>query len=168
VVRSRCSDDENLDFGEHGFWESVGVRSFPVVNVLLVEKDVGPRSGPRHWRFRLRKPVASAKPADVNERCGKVADHSVVRSRCSGDENLDFDELGVRANLSASAGSRWWPYCWLTRTLDHGVVHDFGDSAHEPAASAKPADVNKRCGIVADHSVVRSRCSGDEKLEFGE
>jgi hypothetical protein len=52
--------------------------------------------------------------------------------------------------------------------LDHGVAHDFGDSAYEPAAGAKLADVNERCGTVADHSVVRCRCSGDEKLEFGE
>ncbi len=48
------------------------------------------------------------------------------------------------------------------------MVHDFGESAHEPAAGAKPADVTERSGIVADHSVVRSRCSGDENLEFNE
>ena len=48
------------------------------------------------------------------------------------------------------------------------MVHDFGESAPEPAAGAKPAQVNERCGIVADHSVVRSRYSGDENLDFGE
>jgi hypothetical protein len=52
--------------------------------------------------------------------------------------------------------------------LDHGVVHDFGESAHELAAGAKPVDVTERSGIVADHSVVRSRCSGAENLAFGE
>jgi hypothetical protein len=86
------------------------------------------------------EPAAGAKLADVNERCGKVADHSVVRSRCSGAENLDFEETGFRGNRSASAGSGWWPHCWFGRTLDHGVVHDFGDSAYEPAADAKLAD----------------------------
>ncbi len=48
------------------------------------------------------------------------------------------------------------------------MVHDFGESAHEPAACAKPVDVTERSGIVADHSVVRSRCSGAENLEFDE
>ena len=42
---------------------------------------------------------------------------------------------------------------------DHGVVHDFGDSAFEPVASVKPLDLNERCGKVADHSVVRCRVS---------
>jgi hypothetical protein len=61
VVRSLCSGVENLAFIEHGFVESVGVRRFRLVNVLLVEKDVllvktdvGPRSGPRLWRVRPR------------------------------------------------------------------------------------------------------------------
>ena len=48
------------------------------------------------------------------------------------------------------------------------MVHDFGEFAHEPAACAKPVDVTERSGIVADHSVVRSRCSGAKNLEFDE
>ena len=39
---------------------------------------------------------------------------------------------------SLSASSQWWPFCWLRKALDHGVVHDFGESACEPAASAIP------------------------------
>jgi hypothetical protein len=43
--------------------------------------------------------------------------------------------------------------------LDHGVVHDIGESALEPVASVKPVNENVRCGKVADHSVVRCRVS---------
>ncbi len=47
----------------------------------------------------------------------------------------------------------------MRSALDHGVVHDFGVSAFESAAGASPIAVNERWAIVADHSVVRSRCS---------
>ena len=50
----------------------------------------------------------------------------------------------------------------LRVALDHGVVHDIGESAVESAASGKPVDVDGRCGIVADHSVVRWRRSAVE------
>ena len=43
--------------------------------------------------------------------------------------------------------------------MDHGVVHDNGESAFEPVASVKPVNKNVRCGKVADHSVVRCRVS---------
>ncbi len=41
--------------------------------------------------------------------------------------------------------------------MDHGVVHDNGQSPFAPVASVKPVDENVRCGKVADHSVVRCR-----------
>ena len=55
----------------------------------------------------------------------------MVRSWCSGDEQLDSAEHGVWEVVAVCT----FPYCWLVQTLvqtlDHGVVHDFGESAHE-------------------------------------
>ncbi len=40
------------------------------------------------------EPVASVKPMDEDERCGKVADHSVVRCGVSAVENANPDKPG--------------------------------------------------------------------------
>jgi hypothetical protein len=97
----------------------------------------------------------SVKPMDENERCGKVADHSVVRCRGSAVANANPDKPGFIGRPSSHGG----PHLWWQPALDHGVVHDIGESAFEPVASVKPMDKNERCGKVADHSVVRCRGS---------
>ena len=78
------------------------------------------------------EPVASVKPVDENERCGKVADHSVVRSRVFAVGSANPADQGSSVDRSL-----WWPYLRWQAALDHGVVHDIGQSASEPVARIK-------------------------------
>jgi hypothetical protein len=63
---------------------------------------------------------------DVVERCAIVADHSVVRCRWSAVANAYSADGGA-----SPADPHGRHFVKLRRALDHGVVHDFGDSAFE-------------------------------------
>jgi hypothetical protein len=84
---------------------------------------------------------------DVTERWAIVADHSVVRSRCCG---------VAKASIADGVSPRR-PHRESRIALDHGVVHDIGDSAYEHAAALHRTLGHSRGPLRGPQPMFRSR-----------
>jgi hypothetical protein len=161
VVRWRPSAVADFPPAEFAFLFSV--LRFPLSGSLWRPRSwamgsVGPRSGPRLWRIRgkrqagrcrwtlrhccgpLRGPLAAFRSRELPIRRIRL---SVLRSPFS---VLCPSFSVLRASLS---GSLWRPRSWATGSVGPR------SGPRLWRIRGEPVDVDGRCGIVADHSVVR-------------
>jgi hypothetical protein len=133
------------------------VERSPTPTTSWIDTSVGPRSGPRHSRIQLRphRLAASQLIATNAAPLSRTTPWSAARvpqSKTPNPHNAvhrrtipDSDHIGYR--------DQRWTTEWSTTSPN---------PLSNPPPGGKPVDSNGRCGIVADHSVVRCRRSAVE------